>query len=248
MRLPCTVALHLFIFSQEKVWIISRRSVLMRKIKFGILLVFAVLALVSVASAALPAQVTVTLAFPGPDSYFNVDVTDGGNFDLPNANGYLGWCADSKINGQDGVPTAAYTPYDSRGTLLPPIHTVDWNRVNYIINHKNGASKGAIQQAVWNFDNGRITGSSTWTNDAPYLESEVQALIADANANGETYVPENPGELYSVILWKSRTAQPLFIEVPIPEIPVPEFPTFGLPVAMLIGVIGAVLFVRERKE
>jgi hypothetical protein len=141
------------------------------------------------------------------------------------------------------LPSAAYTPYDSRGTL-PPMHTVDWNRVNYIINHKNGASKGAIQQAIWKYDNGRIG----WPTSGPWTEAEVQALITDAEANGATYVPANPGELYSVILWKSETAQPFFIEVPIPEIPVPEFPTFALPVAMLIGVIGAVLYVRERKE
>jgi hypothetical protein len=215
---------------------------LMKKMKFGILLVFAVLALVSVASAALPASVEATLTFPGTNSYFDVDVTDGGNFDLPNMD-YYGWCADSKINGQDGVPSAAYTPYDSRGTL-PPMHTVDWNKVNYIINHKNGASKAAIQQAIWNYDNGRIA----WSEGGSYSESEVQALIDDAEANGENYVPENPGEYYSVILWKSRTAQPLFIEVPIPEIPVPEFPTLALPVALLIGVVGAVQYVRARKE
>ena len=214
----------------------------MKKMKFGILLVIAVLALVSVASAALPASVTAAVHFPAgtTDAYFDVDVTNGGNFDLPNGNNYLGWCADSKIIGLGSGNV--YTPYDSRGTL-PPMHTVDWNKVNYIINHKNGASRGAIQQAIWYYDNGR----TTWPGE-PYLESEVQALITDADANGATYVPSVPGEKYMVILWKATNVQPVVIEVPIPEIPVPEFPTLALPIAMMIGVVGAVQYVRARKE
>ena len=213
----------------------------MRKMKFGILLVFAVIALVSIASAALPASVTATVGYPGPASYFDVAITSGGNFDLPNANNYLGWCTDSQINGLGSGNT--FVPYDSRGTLPTGINTVDWNRVNYVINHKNGASKGAIQQVIWYYDGGR----TTWSG-APYLESEVTQLKADADANGGAYVPTASGENYVVILWRSTNVQTVVIEVPIPGIPTPEFPTLALPIAMMIGVVGAVQYVRARKE
>lgn len=213
----------------------------MKKMKVGILLVLAVLALVSVASAALPASVTAKVSFPGPNSYFDVDITSGGNYYLPNDNDYLGWCADSQIAGLGSGNV--YVPYDSRVGAPVGMHTVDWNKVNYIINNKGAASKGAIQQAIWYYDNGR----TAWPGE-PYLESEVQALIADADANGAAYVPAMPGEKYIVILWKNANVQPVIIEVPIPENNIPEFPTLALPIAMMIGIVGVVQYIRTREE
>jgi hypothetical protein len=210
----------------------------MRKMKFGILLVFAVLALVSVASAALPASVTATITHPGPASYFDVDVTSGGNFDLPNANDYLGWCGSSELVGIG--PGNVFTPYDSRGTLPSGINTVQWNQVNYVINHKGTANAATIQALIWYYDGGIIPWGTVEV-------AKFNALKADADAN-PAYVPSVPGEKYAVILWKTTGVQPVFIEVPIPSIPTPEFPTLALPVAMLIGVVGAVQYVRARKE
>src|SRR5665647_2213939 len=63
----------------------------MRKFRFGIILVIALLAIVSVASAA---QVTANIGNPGSNSYWDIDVTSGTGI-LPAANDYLGWCGNS---------------------------------------------------------------------------------------------------------------------------------------------------------
>jgi hypothetical protein len=228
--------LHLFIFFYVKQWIISRRRIIMRKMKFGILLVFAVLALVSVASAALPSQVTATIGHPGPQSYWDVDVTIGGG-DIPAADDYIGWCASSALGLGEGE--RIFQVYSSLGTMPEGFPTVDWNKVNYVINHKAGANPSTIQAVIWHYDGG--------VNSFDGVDmTKYDALIAAAEAN-PTYVP-GVGENYAVILWNHRSLQPIFIEIPIPEIPAPEFPTLALPVAMLIGVVGAVQYVRARKE
>jgi hypothetical protein len=220
-----------------KEWIISRRRVIMRKMKFGILLVFAVLALVSVASAGLPSQVTANIVTSGSQSYWDVDVTIGGG-DI-SANNYIGWCSYAYTylaNGTD-VP---FNVYSSLGLLPANLPSANWNKINYVINHKGTADKFTIQRAIWHY---AINGPIAW---GTYDEAKYNALIAAADAN-PTYVPD-VGEKYAVILWKSTSSQPVFIEVPIPTIPSPEFPTLALPVAMMIGLVGAVQYVRARKE
>ena len=239
--MPCTGASQLFIFYGGKNSIILKEEWVMKKMKIGIMLVLAVIALVSVASAALPSSVTASISHPGSSSYFDVDITSGGNTYLPTMNDYLGWCADSHKIGLG--PGTTFTPYDMRYEN-PPIHTADWNRINWILNHKNGAMPGSVQQAIWYFDNGRI--GSSW---APFDETEVQALIEDANDNGGGYVPVSEGLKYAVILYNREVLQPVFIEATIPKPPeMPEFPTLALPVAMLVGLVGVVYTIRSREE
>lgn len=208
----------------------------MRKLKFGILLVFAVLALVTVASAALPAQVTATLNHPGPVSYWDVDVTVGGG-DIPAANDYVGWCADSQ--GSLTTGSKVFKVYSSLKPLPADLPSADWNKINYVINNKGGADEYTVQAVIWYYDGGPYP----WGVVDPV---KYAALIAAADAN-PTFVPVY-GENYAVILWSAKTAQPVFIEVPIPDIPAPEFPTLALPVAMMIGIVGVVYHLKTRKE
>ena len=121
-----------------------------------------------------------------------------------------------------------------------------YHKVNYVLNHDQGANAATLQQVFWHYDG----GSYAWNPDAPLgpFDGNLYAtIIADADTNGGSYVP-GPGNDYAVILWSARTAQPVFIKLPIPEIPSPEFPTIALPVAMLIGLVGVVQYVRSRKE
>jgi hypothetical protein len=219
----------------------------MKKMKFGILLVVAVLVLVSAASA-LPSSVDAKVSWSGSVSFFDVQVVNGGDSTLPNQN-YLGWCGAFWIGGlgQNGA-LHTFTPYDSRyGGLPSSISTYDWNRINYAINHKpNGDSNadiGTIQSVIWHY-------ADQAAPVAPYDPLLYQQMIADADANGGSYNAHTwvPGERYSVILWQEANIQPVIIEVPIPGIPTPEFPVLALPVAMLIGLVGAVVYIKERKE
>ena len=215
----------------------------MKNMKFGILLVIAVLALVSVASAALPAQIDAVITYPASASYWNVRVLNGGG-DIITGADYAGWCGSSKHALSQGQAT--FNVYSSLGTLPAGLPIVNWNKVNYVLNHDQGANAATLQQVFWYYDG----GSYAWNPDAPlgpFDGTKYAALIAAADANGGSYVP-GPGNDYAVILWSARTAQPVFITLPIPEIPSPEFPTLALPVALLIGVVGAVHSVRSRKE
>lgn len=210
----------------------------MKKMNFGILLIFAVLALVSVASAGLPSQVTATLAHPGPNGYWNVDVTAVvGGTDISTTVNYDGYCAASNL--PITVGSKVFNVYSSLGALPAGLPTVNWNKVNYVLNHKAGADNATIQAVIWHYDGG--PHSYPTVNWVKYQE-----LVNAADAN-PTYVP-GVGENYAVILWSSRNQQPVIIEVPIPDIPVPEFPTLALPIAMMIGVVGAVQFIKARKE
>jgi hypothetical protein len=71
-------------------------------------------------------------------------------------------------------------------------------------------------------------------------------------------VPSQPNEWYAVILVKDYytsagvhiVGQPILIRVQIPpeDEQVPEFPTLALPVALLVGIAGAVEYIRTKKE
>lgn len=209
----------------------------MRKMKFGILLLFAIIALVSVASAALPSQITATVNSPGPNSYWDVDVTVGGG-DIIAANDYIGHCSDTGSGIWAG--SHVFQVYSSLGSLPSGLPTMNWNKANYIINHKGSADMYTVQAAIWHYDG----SPHVWgpVNIADYI-----ALVAAADAN-PAYVP-GPGEKYAVILYNPGLGeQPIFIELPVPTIPSPEFPTLALPVALMIGVVGVVQYLKTRKE
>ena len=208
----------------------------MKKIKKIILMFLIVLALVSIASAALPSQVTAKIAYPGPDSYWDVDVTAGSG-DIPTANDYHGMCGSSKNYINSG--THVFQVYSSLGPLPNGLPYANWNKINYILNNKAGADMYTLQAVFWHYDSGPYSwGTVDWT--------KYQELV-DAAEKNPTYVP-GVGKNYAVILWSSDTAQPIFIELPVPDIPAPEFPTLGVPVAMLVGMVGMVHYIRTRRE
>ena len=107
---------------------------------------------------------------------------------------------------------------------------------------------------MWKVDGGSgETYPSDFYTDG-YDHGEFNTYMGLVNAQG-AFVPTNPGQKYAVILVKDyyendvhKIWQPILIPGTIPSIPTPEFPTLALPVAMLIGVVGAVQYVRARKE
>jgi hypothetical protein len=244
----------------------------MRKMKLGILLVVALLALVSCASAfpPLPTSLTIThpITAPGPNSYFRIHVlttTPTGNEYLP-IGYYDGMCMGWKVTGVG--PFHSYKVYDSR-TVTPAqlptyIATVDWKKINWVANHLYDDGNAATtkdwvitQAAIWRLgdaDDGSYPADGI---TGPFTVA-MKGALNTYYSGISTMVPSQPNEWYAVILVKDYytsagvhiVGQPILIRVQIPpeDEQVPEFPTLALPVALLVGIAGAVEYIRTKKE
>lgn len=217
----------------------------MRKI-FGILLLISILALVPAASAALPATVGGTLIYKPashPNDYYQADLQTGTNPELPSGIHAL-FCANQH--------TTIYTGWHewSVYTSLKPVPvgaTADWDRINYVINHPDTlhgrATWHELQAAFWHYQGDSPPYHSSIN---PYNTDIYQDLIADADANGEGFVPQS-GETYAVVMYISQTVQPSMTFEPVPY-PTPEFPSAAIPVVLLIGMLGAVFVLKSRRQ
>ncbi|NQT81645.1 PEP-CTERM sorting domain-containing protein [bacterium] len=174
---------------------------------------------------------------PGPDSYWRTSlsgvVLQSGEYDVTEGE-YLGWCVDvshAMISGTVYYPVWLYSSYDSG--MPSHFQDPDWDMVNYIINHKQGTLDD-IQDAIWHFVDGNGGGTYSGTNP------DVLAMIGDANANGEGFVP-GPGEVIAVLCDAGDDVQNSFVEL---ERPVPEASTL-----MLFGSgISSLLFLARKKR
>jgi hypothetical protein len=224
---------------------------MMRKTTLAVFALLCITALTGIASAALPTTVTASIHHGYPDwtgwnCYWDVDVisvTGSSDEIAAGTNNWLGWCVHS---GETiGASTHTFTVYSSLnpGSLPATYQGYQWDKINYILNHKGSASMKAIQAAIWTYNGGvpTYTPYNTWDDGADYA-----ALIADAEDNGGGYVP-GPGEKYAAILYKEGS-QLIFIEVPIPYTNVPEFPTLAVPVGLMVGMVYAVSVAKGRKE
>jgi hypothetical protein len=114
-------------------------------------------------------------------SYFVTTLSGvpSGNFSVQNAT-YSGWCIDLTSNMTFGQ-LFLVNLYSS---LSPPpgnLSSVQWNMVNYILNHKQGTNQD-IQEAIWYFANmiGGYTPNSTI----------AKAMVNDSLANGTNFIPQ----------------------------------------------------------
>lgn len=148
-------------------------------------------------------------------SLFDVTIVDEGKM-------YAGWCV------QTGVPLLRQTGYDA--SLSKPVGE-KWNKVNWILNNKGGASYQDIQGAIWMVcDQDVLFG---W--DTP-------KAIALAEAADPTFENCPAGGIGAVYIEPCDVrAQLIIIEVPCPGDPpvVPEFPTLMVPVFLVGSVLVA---------
>ncbi len=156
----------------------------------------------------------------GHDSRFKlffIDITYG--YDLVDFEYYGAWCLqkNKKIRRNSMHQVTLHDCYDPN--VPPQFRNVDWNRINYIINHKQGP-KYAIQEAIWHFSG---TGSK-------HLSEEAVELIDEANEKGTDYKP-GAGELLAIIC-QPESGQAVFIEYLIPKSePFEVAPAFYAPMA-----------------
>ena len=143
-----------------------------------------------------------TVAYPGPASYFQ-DTFSGipAGYVVNDGTLYTGWCVDLF---HYITPGAHYTVhlYSSYSTNLPTyLQDSDWDMVNYVINHKQGTPQD-VQDAIWYFvGGGGMPGGAAG-----------QAMVADALANGEGFVP-GANQVTAVIVYAGASTQITIIEV-----------------------------------
>jgi hypothetical protein len=155
-----------------------------------------------------------------PSSYpFIIELSNVGvGFDITDGT-YTGWCVDIENGITRGLEydVMLYSSYD--GTA--PIPNEDWNRINYILNNKQGSGCD-VQAAIWYFING---GAYWWIAGDPFdpsVDPEVQSMVSDAIAYGGTYEPGVGDTLAIVCVPEDEFAQTVIIELTIP----PECPGF----------------------
>ena len=144
---------------------------------------------------------------------------------------YAGWCINPNVN---SIKNEWYDANLSYTVGVSP----EWNKVNWVINHKGEASYQEVQEAIW-----RVLDVGTSTLNKGWNETVVQQLVTDAKAD---YIPKYSPEIGAVLVEPiGRIGQDVIIEIPMPECPtpVPEFPTMVIPV-FLVGslmVAGSIL-------
>jgi len=156
-------------------------------------------------------EVSLTIQWPSSECYYYVWLSDvPSGYHVSNGR-YLGWCVDEYHTIIPGETYRAemYSTYDPDN----PHPDEDWDMVNYILNHKQGSWED-VQDAIWFF----VDGGRWPSNPAG------QAMVNDALANGEGFVP-GPGQTLAVILYIDGYTQIPIIEVTVPvQNVVPQYP------------------------
>lgn len=144
----------------------------------------------------------------GQESRFELFFIDARyGWDIEDYKFYKVWCLESRKPFHKNAMhlVRLYSSYSS--DLPSQLKGMDFNRINYIINHKpQPYSKKAVQQAIWYF---------TDYEKSEKLSDEAVAMIEEAKEKGKDYVPGD-GELIAVVVLPDIKKQAAFIEVPVP--------------------------------
>jgi hypothetical protein len=173
--------------------------------------------------------VTINPTYHGGDSYFNTTLSNAGGIDGT----YDGWCVDVDHGISPGNNYSRVNVYSSYDPNLPALqdHPDKLPLVNYIINQDypdNGYTFGDVQRAIWTLIDNRVStsGLRTWSQD------RVNEILADAQANGQGYIPGCNDDVAIIVQPVSRSgeteAQITIVEIPVsvyaPSCTCPEEP------------------------
>jgi hypothetical protein len=148
----------------------------------------------AVVSLKLPTKTVTLEAFNDTSSYFVSKLSNvPSGYSITNKT-YLGWCVDR-------TAVMTYTPSTHQvqlySSLNPPgvLGNQSWDRVNYILNHKQG-NKLDIQNAIWYFIN--LNASYTdFSSDAAW------GMVNDSIAHGQGFIPDST-QITAVICYPVR--------------------------------------------
>ena len=124
-----------------------------------------------------------------------------GDYDVENG-AYPAWCAENR--GGFAGPPGLYSLYDSTGSLPPQLDGgKPWDKINYLLNNKMGATRYDIQAAIW-----KLLGTDGPSIIYQYDDPEkVEELIKGANTEGEGFVPQ-PGQIVAVLILNNGFVDP----------------------------------------
>ena len=137
-------------------------------------------------SIQLPDGSVTMIVTDGDASYFTIDLSGvPPGFDVTNT-AYNGWCADRSAvmpRGEE-LTVRLYNSYDS--SLPRLLRDRNWSKVNYLLNHHQGAVMNDVQDVLWYF-----------LCAYPYsLLSSAAKTLADSVQDG--FIPQ-PGEWVAII-------------------------------------------------
>jgi hypothetical protein len=135
----------------------------------------------------LPDQPVTMIATDGDVSYFDIDFLNVPP-DLDVTDGYYkGWCADQSVVMPRGKKLTVQLCQSNDPVVPTSIRQKNWGKINYILNHKAGATMNDVQDALWYL-----------LCNHPYstLSSTAQMLVDTAQAD---YIPQ-PGDLIAILL------------------------------------------------
>lgn len=184
----------------------------MKKLKVITVVLGLLMLLVSFASSASAAS------WPSlPTTSVNVTVVDGVNsyfiatfsgispdtFDVKNGVPYPGWCIDDTKGMARGVPHVVML-YSSLDSSLPDnLGVIDWNAINYILNHKIGSMMD-VQMAIWYF-------AAAFHGGMPLPVGYPNAVTMINLALANTQPPPAPGDILAIICYGTEPDYQNFI-------------------------------------
>jgi hypothetical protein len=142
--------------------------------------------------------------YPGSQIWFNftlIGVPSG--YDISNGV-YTGWCVD-KYHTMDLNVDHQVKLKSCYASDLVGFGNINWEQMNYIINHKQGKTRTSIQRAIWYFTNDII----------PEGYPGAWAIINDTINNSAGYIPQN-NEILAIAIEAQGELQLAFLELVIP--------------------------------
>jgi hypothetical protein len=152
----------------------------------------------------LPTTFVTMNAIYGENSYFDITLTDiPMGFDIINGT-YLGWCVQETIKMTQHVnhTVLLYSCYDP--SLPLEYQNNHWDKINYLLNHKQGTVH-SIQQAIWYYTD----------NKDCFADPDASVMICDAEQHGAGFIPTS-GERLAVPIKGVPAIQLTFLETIIP--------------------------------
>jgi len=153
----------------------------------------------------LPTEYVTLVAEADASSMFDMTLSNvSSGFDVVNGH-YLGWCVEKNVTISLGVnhPVKLYSSYDP--DMPSEFRSDNWDKVNYIINHKQG-DKQVQQQVIWYYI----------CNVTSPLSPKARSLINDTEAHGEGFVP-SPGQTIVILLHGYTKIQRTILELSLPH-------------------------------